>query len=168
MWREVPAAKTPPFVIGFVEHVDIPEWRITRIRAKVDTGARSSALHVENVQEVGGGRVCFDVRLHRKNMERRVTVEAPIARRGWVRPSNGVAEWRIFVAALVRIGPFERRIELSLVDREKMIFRMLLGRSALEEQCLVDVGKRYLLSKRSLKRRVLLTHKAVIKRRAPA
>jgi hypothetical protein len=165
--RELSAEKKPPFVIGYVEHVDIPEWHVARIRAKVDTGARNSALHVENVREVAHDRVRFDVRLHRRNVERRMAVEAPISRRGWVRSSSGVAEWRIFVAVIVRIGPFERRVELSLVDREKMIFRMLLGRSALADKCLVDVGKRYLLSKRAAvrKRRALTT--AIIRRRAP-
>jgi hypothetical protein len=148
----VKAAKTPPSVIGFVELVDLPEWRIARMRAKVDTGARSSALHVENIREVGQDRVRFDVRLHRRKIDRRVTVEAEISRRGRVRSSSGLSEWRIFVVTVVRIGPLEQRIELSLVDREKMIFRMLLGRSALSHRFLVDVGKRYLLSKQPLKR----------------
>lgn len=161
-------AKKPPFVIGFVEYVDIPEWRITRMRAKVDTGARTSALHVENVREVGDGRVRFEVRLHRRKLDRRVTVEAPISRRGRVRSSSGISEWRIFVSAIVRIGRLEQRIELSLVDRDKMIFRMLLGRSALSHQCLVDVGKRYLLSRSPSKRHSTVTHKLAIKRKAPA
>lgn len=146
------AAKTPPSVIGFVEYVDLPEWRIARMRAKVDTGARSSALHVENIREVGHHRVRFDVRLHRRKIDRRVTVEAEISRRGRVRSSSGLSEWRIFVVTIVRIGSVEQRIELSLVDREKMIFRMLLGRSALAHQFLVDVGRRYVLSQKPPKR----------------
>lgn len=117
------------------------------MRAKVDTGARSSALHVENIQELGENRVRFDVRLHRKHTDRRVTVEAPILRRGRVRPSSGHSQMRIFVAARVKLGPVEQDIELSLVDREKMIFRMLIGRSALESHFIVDVSKRYLVSK---------------------
>jgi hypothetical protein len=133
-------------VIGFAEYVDIPEWDIRGLRAKVDTGARSSALHVENIQEIGHGRVRFDVRLHRRNTDRRVTVEAPIKRRGRVRPSSGHTQSRIFVSAMVRIGQTEQEIELSLVDREKMIFRMLIGRSALSHRFLVDVSKRYLVS----------------------
>jgi hypothetical protein len=155
-------------VIGYVECVDIPEWGIIRIRAKVDTGARTSALHVENIREVGQDRVRFDVRLHRRNVNRRVTVEAPISRRGRVRPSSGISEWRIFVAATLRLGPVERRIELSLVDREKMIFRMLLGRSALAHEFLVDVGRRYVLSKPPLQRRAPVPHPPLMKRKAPA
>lgn len=132
-------------MIGVTEYVDIPAWRILRLRAKIDTGARSSALHVENIRELGGGRVRFDVRLSRSESDRRVTVESRIARRGQVRPSSGEPEERIFVAVKVRIGPVEREIELSLVDRGRMIFRMLIGRRALAEAFLVDPGRRYVL-----------------------
>lgn len=149
----VKAQATAPVVIGWAEYVDIEPWGIQSIRAKVDTGARSSALHVENIQEIGKDWVRFDVRLHRRHRDRRVTVEAPILRKGRVRPSSGQSQTRIFVAATVRIGPVEREIELSLVDREKMIFRMLIGRTALAHHFLVDVSRRYLLSDASRKRR---------------
>ena len=116
------------------------------LRARVDTGARSSALHVENLRELGDGRVRFDVRLHRLKSERRVTVEAPIVRRARVRASTGVASKRIFVAATVQIGPVARKIELGLVDREHMLYRMLLGRMALGRDFLVDPSRRFLLT----------------------
>jgi hypothetical protein len=137
--------REPSLVIGFSEYVDIPEWHIMRLRAKVDTGARSSALHVENIRELSSGRVRFEVRLHRRHHDRRVIVEAPITRRGRVRASTGIMQWRYFVRARVHIGPVEQELELSLVDREHMIFRMLIGRSALAHRFLVDVSKRYLL-----------------------
>jgi hypothetical protein len=57
-----------------------------------------------------------------------------------------VAQWRIFVTAVIRIGHVEKEIELSLVDRERMIFRMLIGRTALASSFLVDAGKRYLVT----------------------
>jgi hypothetical protein len=141
----VTRSRGAPLVIGVTEYVDIPAWRILRLRAKIDTGARSSALHVENIRELGGGRVRFDVRLSRSESDRRVTVESRIARRGQVRPSSGEPEERIFVAVKVRIGPIEREIELSLVDRGRMIFRMLIGRRALAHAFLVDPGRRYVL-----------------------
>lgn len=141
-----------PLVIGVTEYVDIPAWRILRLRAKIDTGARSSALHVENIRELGGGRVRFDVRLSRSESERRVTVESRIVRRGQVRPSSGEPEERIFVAVKVRIGPVEREIELSLVDRGRMIFRMLIGRRALAHAFLVDPSRRYVLHQPSAPR----------------
>lgn len=133
-------------MIGLAEYVDIPGWRIRGLRAKVDTGARSSALHVENLREVGRGRVRFDVRLHRLHSDRRVTVEAKVVRRARVRASTGVASTRIFVAMTVRIGSVVQEIELGLVDREHMLYRMLLGRMALAGHFLVDPSRRYLLT----------------------
>jgi hypothetical protein len=133
-------------VIGLAEYVDIPFWRILGLRAKVDTGARSSALHVENLRELSRDRVRFDVRLHRLKSERRVTVEAPIVRRARVRASTGEAKARIFVAATVRIGTVVQRIELGLVDRANMLYRMLLGRMALAPHFLVDPSRRYVLT----------------------
>jgi hypothetical protein len=138
-----------PVVIGVTEYVDIPEWRILRLRAKIDTGARSSALHVENIRELPGGLVRFDVRLNRKQSDRRVSVEAKVVRRGQVRPSNGELQARIFVSVRVRIGPVEREIELSLVDRGRMIFRMLIGRRALSNAFWIDPSRRFVLRKPS-------------------
>lgn len=132
-------------IIGAAELVDLPEWGITNLRAKVDTGARSSALHVENVREVAPGKVTFDVRLHRKKHDRRVTVHATIVRRSRVKPSSGHSQLRLFVATTLRLGPVERRVELSLVSRERMIYRMLIGRTALGHSFLVDPARRYIL-----------------------
>lgn len=140
--------EAPRVLIGWNEYVDIPEWGIKRLRAKVDTGARSSALHVENIEELPRDRVRFDVVLHRRNRERRVHVKTHIVRRGRVRSSTGHYEQRIFVRAPLQIGPIEREVEVSLVDREKMIFRMLLGRSALAGPFVIDPAHRNLLSPR--------------------
>jgi hypothetical protein len=134
-----------PLVIGWNEYVDIPDWGIRRLRAKVDTGAKSSALHVEDIEELPRGRVAFSVVLHRKKRDRRVRVETRVQRRGRVRSSTGEYATRIFVRAGLVIGPIERQIELSLVDRHRMIHRMLLGRTALEG-FLVDVTHRALLT----------------------
>jgi len=132
-------------VIGWVEHVDLPDWSIVRLRAKSDTGARSSALHVDNIELLPRTRVGLEVFLSRAQGRRRVPVETRVIRRARVRSSSGHFTQRIFVRTRVRIGGFEREIELSLVDREKMIHRMLLGRSALEGM-LVDANHRYLLT----------------------
>jgi len=133
-------------VIGAAEFVDIPAWGVRGLPAKTDTGARTSALHVENLRELANGRVRFDVRLHRRRPERRITVEASIHRRGRVRSTTGRAEPRLFVAVGIHIGPVKKRIELGLVDRKNMIYRMLLGRSALAGSFLVDSGRRFVLT----------------------
>ena len=134
-------------VIGWNEYVALPEWGISALRAKIDTGARSSALHVENIVERPRGCVRFDVILSRKKGARRVQIEARIVRRGRVRSSTGEYGTRIFVKTKVRIGPIERDIEFSLVDRERMIYRALIGRSALGGQFLIDVGRECLHGK---------------------
>ena len=146
--RYLRAVREPRVRIGWNEYVDIPEWGIRRLRAKVDTGARSSALHVENIEELPRGRVRFDVVLHRQKRDRRVHVTTRIVRRGRVRSSTGHYETRIFVVAPAFIGPVERDVEVSLVDRERMIFRMLLGRTALAGEFLVDPARRHLLHPR--------------------
>jgi len=141
-----------PLMIGWNEYVEIPEWGVSRLRAKVDTGAKNSALHVENIEERPRGRVSFEVVLHRKKRDRRVRVTTRVARTGRVRSSTGHYETRIFVRVPIQIGPVEREVEMSLVDREKMIFRMLLGRTALAGAFVIDPGHRHLLDrKRRLK-----------------
>lgn len=140
-----------PVVIGWAELVDLPEWGVRRLRAKIDTGARTSALHVENIEELPRGRVRFDVVLHRKKRDRRIHVKTRITRRGRVRSSTGHQEARLFVETTLRLGPIEKVVEVSLVDREKMIHRMLLGRAALSGPILVDVDRR-MTQRRPLKK----------------
>ncbi len=137
-------AAREPVLIGWNEYVDLPDWGIRGLRAKVDTGARSSALHVENIEELPRDRVRFDVVLHRLKRDRRVHVVARVIRRSRVRSSTGHYTHRIFVRTRLRLGEVEREVELSLVDREKMIFRMLLGRSALAGAFWIDVAHRAL------------------------
>jgi hypothetical protein len=132
-------------VIGWTEYVDLPRWGVRRLRAKVDTGARSSALHVENLCEEPRGYVSFEVVLHRRKRERRVQVRAKVKRRGVVRSSSGEGTRRIFVSTALRIGPVQKEIEVGLVDRGQMIHRMLLGRSALSGPFLIDVDRRLAL-----------------------
>ncbi len=132
-------------IIGAAESVDFPDWGVRGLRARVDTGARTSALHVENVRLLAGSRVRFDVRLRRNDPSARVTVETKVSRRAPVRSSTGQTEPRLFVRAHVRLGGREQLIEVGLVDRRHMLYRMLLGRSALERRYLVDVTKRYTL-----------------------
>jgi hypothetical protein len=145
--------RADPVLIGWTEYVDLPEWNVRRLRAKVDTGARSSALHVENIVELPRGRVGFDVILHREKRDRRVHVVSRILRRARVRSSNGLTETRYFVRTALRLGPIEQEVELSLVNRGEMIHRMLLGRSALSGPILIDVNHRMIQSRRKKKKK---------------
>lgn len=138
--RRLKSRRRPVAVIGWNEYVDLPDWGIRGIRAKIDTGARSSALHVENVEELSRDRVRFDVVLDRDGPERTIHVTAAVARRARVKSSTGHMRRRIFVTTTVRIGSMNREVELSLVDRETMIYRMLVGRTALGGRYLIDSG----------------------------
>jgi len=132
-------------MIGAVERVDIPAWGLVGVPARVDTGARTSALHVEALEELGSGRVRFELAPVQTGRKRPPPVEAPIARRGRVRSTSGKLERRIFVSARVLLGGVEQRVEIGLVDRRRMQYPMLLGRSALAGRYWVDPGRRYLL-----------------------
>lgn len=126
----------PPRIIGWREWVELPEWGIL-IRAKADTGAKSSAIDCANITELPDSRVRFTVRLDRKR-KKLVTLEAPILHRKRVRSSTGTGRDRFYVETSLRLGEIEKRITLSLVCRKRMIHRMLLGREALADAFLVD------------------------------
>ncbi len=132
-------------VIGWSEYVQFPAWGIDDIQAKVDTGARTSALHVEDIESTPDGRVRFHVMVGRRPPFRRVLVTAPVVRYARVRSSSGHFTMRFFVRTQVRIGPVVKAIDISLVSREKMVYRMLLGRGALAKDFLVDVNRRRVL-----------------------
>lgn len=125
-------------IIGWREWVELPEWGI-QIRAKADTGAKSSAIDCGDITELPGERVRFTVRLDRKQ-KRVVTLEEPIKLRKRVRSSMGHGHDRIFVETTLRLGKTEKRVLVNLVCRKNMIHRMLLGRETLGGAFLVDAS----------------------------
>lgn len=147
--RESPVSEEQdgPIVVGWRELIAFPEWGVKRIRAKIDTGARTSAIHVEEIEELPGDRVRFELVLREKPERRIKWVEAELARQSRVKPSHGEAQQRLVVRTRIRLGPVEREIEVGLVSRRHMLCRMLLGRTAMEG-LLVDPARRYLVSGR--------------------
>lgn len=139
-----PGAKT---IIGWSEYISFPDWDIHALKAKVDTGARTSALHVEDLKVCAPGWVEFYVVLTTKGARHRRRVRAEVVKWARVRSSTGDYRRRCFVKTHVKIGTTLKEIEISLVSREKMLFRMLLGRKALEKDFVVDVSKRSMLGK---------------------
>ena len=126
----------PGTVIGWREWVKLSDWGL-RIRAKADTGARSSAIDCAEIIELPGDRVRFSVRLNRRDTKL-ATLEEPIALRKHVRSSTGQGHDRIFVETTLELAGRRKRILVSLVCRKRMIHRMLLGREALGSDFLVD------------------------------
>ncbi|MGK0309637.1 MAG: hypothetical protein ACJAT5_000070 [Lentimonas sp.] len=131
-------------IIGWKESIDLPDWGIRDITAKADTGARRSAIDVQNIKELSGKCVQFDIALHRNNRDFTQTITAPIAHQTHVRSSNGQQHERYFVETRIKIASKVKTIELSLVDRKNMSCRMLLGRKALEGSFLVDSQQTHL------------------------
>ncbi len=123
-------------IIGWREWVEFPDWKL-RMRAKVDTGARSSAIDCGEIIELPGDRVRFTVRLDRKQ-RKLVTLEEPIKLRKHVRSSTGQGHHRIFVETTLRLAGVEKRIVISLVCRKTMIHRFLLGREGLGGDFLIN------------------------------
>jgi len=133
--------------IGWRELVSLPDWGIRGVEAKVETGARTSSLHVENVKHFPDNTVRFEVVLSRRDHGVRVQAEAPLVRWSTIKTSTGHRQERLIVSTLIRVGEYEREIEMSLVSRKGLLCRMLLGRTALANDLVVDPSRRYVLSR---------------------
>lgn len=135
--------------MGWRERVDLPEWHVRSVRAKIDTGARTSAVHVAAFEHLPNARIRFEVVL-REHPERKTRwVEADVLRESIVKPSNGQLQVRPVVRTRLVIGPLELDAEVGLVCRQGMLCRMLVGRRAIEGLALVDPASRYLLTART-------------------
>ncbi len=138
--------------IGWKEYLDLPELGLFRLKAKVDTGARTSTLHVDSLRVLetlpdGSERVELVIGPDRRRPELRVRTQARVIRRMRVVDSGGHPEVRPVVETEMVLGPVRKRILLTLTDRSGMLFRMILGRKALEGDFQVDVAGKYLFRK---------------------
>ena len=135
--------------IGWREWVSFPELGIEKIKAKIDTGARTSALHVSHIRVVKGTDI-VKFKIHPVQRRARPLVEASarIVSRREIKSSNGEISVRPVIITKVKIGEKILPIELSLVNRDLMGFRLLLGRSVLKNRFIVDSGKSFLLLKK--------------------
>jgi hypothetical protein len=146
-----PSLDAPPsgaVLIGRREYLAFPEWGLGRVRAKIDTGAWSSALDVADCTiEEGDGVQVACLRLVPKSRRPRRGVEVWTPVLGWtvVRHAGGQCEERPVVEALVRLGPVEKRIRLTVTNRSHMRCRMILGRQALAGSFVVDVSRKYVV-----------------------
>ena len=134
-------------VIGWREWIVLPEIGITRIKAKIDTGARSSALHafdIKTFEKDGKLMVKFKVNPKQRDTNLIVIAEAELIDEKKVRSSNGKAELRPVILTEVNLMNKKLQIELTLTNREFMEFRMLLGRQAMQNNFLINPGKSYL------------------------
>ncbi|PZO13656.1 MAG: hypothetical protein DCF25_15850 [Leptolyngbya foveolarum] len=136
-------------VIGWREKVALPELAISTVKAKIDTGARSSALNAFDIEVFKKGEVDFvRFKVHpvQRSRKKVVAAEAALLDMREVRNSGGKAEFRPVISTLVSLGGKQWPIELTLTNRDQMGFRMLLGRQAVRHRFLVDAGKSYVQS----------------------
>lgn len=135
-------------IAGWREWVAFPDLGIETIKAKVDTGARSSALHAYNIEcyttKTGKLRVKFIVHPIQKNNKHTVACHADVIDQRYVKSSSGQKELRITILTNLTMGENSWPIELTLTNRDSMGFRLLIGRTALKRRFLVDPQRSFL------------------------
>jgi len=144
----------PPVLIGWKEYVALPDLGVRVLKAKIDTGARTSSLHVAEIRtlaELPDGEADLEIVLapDRRRSHRRLTARVRQLSLVEVTDSGGHAEIRPVVETRILLGPVEKRIRVTLTDRSGMLFRMILGRKALEGDFVVDVARKYVQSRPS-------------------
>lgn len=133
--------------MGWREWLQLPDLGIKRVKAKVDTGARSSSLHAEGIelfQVRGQIGVRFTVLPLQRSRLKAVSCQAPLYDERYVKSSNGSRELRPVIRTAVSWGGQVWDIDLTLTSRDLMGFRMLLGREAVRRRHLIDAGTSYL------------------------
>lgn len=139
--------KTDKTIIGRREKVDLPDFNLNQIEAKIDTGAYTSALHCQKVKTVvrnGQEYVAFQLldaaHPHFKNQ----IFEFPIHKVKKIKSSNGSVQSRYIIKSTLKLGNDTFQIEFSLADRSRMEYPILIGRKALKNKFLIDVSKKHL------------------------
>lgn len=137
----------PKLSIGWREWVGLPEFDVSRIKAKVDTGARTSAIHAFRIRPFerdDEAWVSFELHPLQRDSADPIACEARVVDRRRIRSSNGRTEWRYVIRTPLEIGGRRWPIELTLAKRDEMGFRMLLGRTALRRRVVIDPAKSFL------------------------
>jgi hypothetical protein len=146
------SAKSTPFllpIIGWREHIGLPLLHVNSIKAKIDTGARSSALHAFQIEEFRRNNqlmIRFQIHPLQRDNQKIITAEAELLEYRQIKSSNGQTQHRPVIVTTAQLGAQQWSIELTLTNRDVMGFRLLLGRQALRNRFLVDPGKSFLQS----------------------
>ena len=135
-------------ILGSEEWCSLPELGIPSIKARVDSGAKTSALHAKNIAPFikdGQNWVKFDINPIQNNVKTIIHCESPLVDKRVVKSSSGYREQRYVIQTSLEIGNSKWAIEMTLTNRDSMGFRMLLGREAMSGRVLVDPEQQYLL-----------------------
>ncbi|NQV45898.1 MAG: ATP-dependent zinc protease [Rhodospirillales bacterium] len=139
--------KRQPVVAGWREWVALPVFGVASLKVKLDTGARTSALHAWDIhpfERDGVLWVRFTLHPLQRNNSVRIPCEAPLVGKRAVRSTSGKSETRFVIRTTVLLGGQERKIEVTLTNRDQMGFRMLLGRTAMRRWIVVDPARSFL------------------------
>ncbi len=145
-------SNSEPLLVGWREWVALPDLGIPAIKVKIDTGARTSALHAFDMRRMrrdGGDWITFSVEPLQRNHTVICHCEAPLVDIRNVTDSGGHVESRYVVSCQLVVGCATRVIELTLTERHNMLFRMLVGRTALAQGIVVDPAGSYLTGRLS-------------------
>jgi len=143
-----PKKKYP--VIGWREWVNLPALGLEHVKAKIDTGARTSALHafcLRPFTENGINKIQFDIHPFQHNNEAIITCSAVVVDKRLVTDSGGHEEERYVIETPITLAGQTWSIEITLTERENMLFRMLLGRSALRKRFIVNPARSFVSTK---------------------
>ncbi|TDG15773.1 ATP-dependent zinc protease [Seongchinamella unica] len=138
-------------ILGWREWLGFPDLGISSIKAKVDTGARTSCLHafyVEPFEREGADWIRFGIHPNQRDNETEVHCEAAVRDRRVVRDSGGHEETRYVIETTITVGDQRLSAEVTLTDRDSMKFRALLGRTAIRRNYLVDPGRSFVQGRR--------------------
>ncbi|WP_396183151.1 30S ribosomal protein S6--L-glutamate ligase [Flavobacterium sp.] len=139
-------------ILGSEEWCSFPELGIPTIKARVDSGAKTSALHAINISpfiKEGEHWVKFDINPIQNNVKTIIHCQAPLIDKRVVKSSSGFREQRFVIQTQLKLGESNWMIEMTLTNRDSMGFRMLLGREAMSGRALVDPERKYLLGDNS-------------------
>ena len=154
--RPRPDGSSPDGVIGWREWIGLPDLGIEYVKAKIDTGARSSALHAFDIHVSTAGNVDvvrFKVHPFQRQTSTTILATADVAEYREVRSSSGHRSLRPVIMTTVRLGDASWPIELTLVNRDEMGFRMLLSRRAVRGRFLIDPARSFIAGRGPLRRR---------------
>lgn len=135
-------------LVGSLETCDLPKLGITHLHMRVDTGAKTSSLHVDNIEEFerdGKAWITFDIHPDIHHVEQVVRREARIKSRRRIKSSNATQQRRYVVETTLSMGGYSWPIELTLTDRSEMSYLMLLGRQGMKGRLIVDPELKYCL-----------------------
>ncbi|AUI88628.1 ribosomal protein S6 modification protein [Vibrio azureus] len=136
-------------IIGNAEAIGLPDLGISQLEARIDTGAQTSSLHVDNLycfERDGQSFVEFDLHPDVYHLEHTVRCEAPLKANRKVKSSNGTFEHRCLITTTLRMGDTDWPIDITLTNREEMTYMMLLGRQGMADKVLVDPSQSHLLA----------------------